>query len=92
MAISAFVSLMLIFLQEVAFRIKIGFASLAFSALISYLAVRMTTIGVFATFFNFMYPATILAAALFMACMTVPMRWSNGVNLIGEGRRSATEN
>lgn len=92
MAISAFVSLILIFLQEVAFRIKVGVASLAFSALISYLAVRMTTIGVFATFLNFMYPATILTIALFIACMTVPMRWSNGVNLIGEGRRSATEN
>lgn len=91
-AMSAFVFLMLILFQEVAFRITTGVASLAFSALLSYLAVRMMTIGVFATYFNFMYPATILAAALLLACMTLTMRGNNSVKLIGKGRRDANAN
>lgn len=91
-AMSAFVFLMLILLQEVAFRITTGVLSLAFCALLSFLAVRMSTVGVFATYLNFMYPATILIAAILLAGKKWAMRWSNSVNLVGEGRCNANTN
>lgn len=89
LAISVFIFLMLIIFQELAFRIKIGVASLAFSAILSYFSVRMMTIGVFATFLNLMYPAVIIAAALLFIFMTFVMNRYRRFKLIDEGRRNA---
>lgn len=88
-AISAFIYLMLIIFQELAFRIKTGVASLAFSAIISYLSVRMMTIGVFATFLNLMYPAVIISAALLLIFINFVMKKYVSFRLIDEGRRNA---
>lgn len=89
LAISAFIFLMLIISQELAFRIKTGVASLAFSAIISYLSVRMMTIGVFATFLNLMYPAVIISAGLLLILMTFAMNRYGSFKLIDEGRHNA---
>jgi len=75
------VVLTLIFLQETTFHLKIGLTSLAFSSLFSYLAVLLSTIGVFSTFFNLMYPGTLLIFAI-IAVITEHFRNL----LIGYGR------
>lgn len=53
--------LLLVVLQEISFRATWGVASIAFSAIFSYLAVQLFMNGMFAAFLNFMYPAALLS-------------------------------
>lgn len=55
--------LILILLQEIAFRLTLGLASLAFSSLYAYMAILLSANGMFATLFTFMYPMALLILA-----------------------------
>ena len=62
----------LIALQEIAFRLTSGVASLAFSSFYAYMAILLSINGMFATLFTFMYPITLLA----LAATTLLIDWA----------------
>ncbi|ABR91661.1 Uncharacterized conserved protein [Janthinobacterium sp. Marseille] len=59
----------LIFLQEIAFRLRSGIFALAFTSFYSYMAILLSVIGMFSTLFTFMYPIAI-AILFFTAWIT----------------------
>ncbi len=58
------VFLVLVALQEFAFRLRLGIASLAFSAYYGYLCMLLSVIGMFGTLFTFMYIGVLVLLTL----------------------------
>lgn len=56
--------MILIILQEIAFRLSSGLSSMAFSSFYSYMAILLPVNGMFGTLFTFMYPSALLALAI----------------------------
>lgn len=51
----------LIFIQEVAGRLRLGLFGIALSAIYAHLAIQLSLNGMFGSLYNFMYPTTVLA-------------------------------